>query len=137
MPRRMFTHLLPPDASLMASFLAANPTRYDNIDFDVRVGRGSDPGPDFPPTTRSLAVMLSQRRIDAVGYAEEFIDIIEVTVTAGLKALGQLIAYPLLYKSTFNPDRPVAPLLITAAFRPDVRTLFDQLQIPYILVALP
>lgn len=122
-------HLLKPDADLFYDFLQANPGRYTHIDYDIRVGLGRDPGESFPQDMRNMGIHLSQRRIDAVGFRPGAIDIIEVTLSAGLKALGQLHAYPQLYQESFFPVLPLHPVLVARQFSTDAETLFRQADI--------
>lgn len=124
MSRKHYTHLLPPSAELLASFLQANPDRYEQIDFDVHVGRGRDPGDQYEKNIRNMGIVLSQRRIDCVGMADDRIDIIEVTPEAGLTSLGQMLAYPQLYIQTYAPNLPVRPVLVTYQFSPDIQSLY-------------
>ena len=119
-------HLLKPDAELFSDFLRANPGRYTHLDYDIRVGMGRDPGDAFPSDMRNMGIHLSQRRIDAVGFRPGVIDIIEVKLSAGLKALGQLTAYPLLYQQSFFPIQPLQPVLVARRFSTDAETLFRQ-----------
>lgn len=120
MTQAKFTHLLKPDAELMGQYLASITGEYSHIDYDVHVGDGRDPGPEFDPTIRAMAIQLSQRRIDAVAHAPNHIDIIEITLDAGITALGQLMVYPALYTVAFRPTKPLRPVLITRKFSPDV-----------------
>ena len=126
MPIYRMPHLLKPDADLFREFLAANPDRYTHIDFDIHVGMGRDPGESFTRDIRNMAIHLSQRRIDAVGFRSGIIDIIEITLSAGLKALGQLTAYPTLYQRSFFPIQQLQPVLIAREFSTDAEPLFLQ-----------
>lgn len=122
-PLRM-SHLLTADAELFQRYLDQYPDRYTQVDFDIRVGFGRDPGDRYPDNIRTMAVHLSQRRIDAVGFRPGQIDIIEVTLSAGLKALGQLNAYPTLYQQSYFPVLPLQPVLVAAAFSTDAEDIF-------------
>ena len=42
---RAFPHLLSPDIAVWQRFLEIHGTEYDYFDYDIRVGRGQDPGP--------------------------------------------------------------------------------------------
>jgi len=129
-----YSHILEPDRTLFQTWLESNPYKYINLDFDVRVGAGRDPGPDFPPDIRRMAIHLSQRRIDCVAHTLTQIHIIEVTYSAGLTSLGQLIAYPQLYVATYRPTLPVIPILVCHDFQTDVRQHFIDNAITYHLV---
>lgn len=108
-----YTHLLPQDAPVLTAFLSENGSRYSRVDYDVRVGAGRDPGPDFDANIRQMALDLSRRRCDAVGITDARVHIIEVTDTAGTTALGQLITYANLYAQD-HPNAPQPHLIIAA-----------------------
>ena len=137
MNRRRYTHLLQPDRDLFALYLNSLPKPYGQIDFDVRVGLGEDPGHNFPDYIRHMAIHLSQRRIDAIGFTPDHIDIIEITTRAGLTALGQLHAYPELYRQTFFPSLPLIPVLVTHQFEPDVQPLYESANIRIHVIPRP
>jgi len=132
MPR--FPHLLPADANLWADFLSQTSINFTYFEYDIHVGQGRDPGPAFDANIRKMAITLSQRRIDVVAHTPNIVWIIEVSTTAGLTALGQLLAYPALYASMFPQPWPVLPLLVCRQLATDAKIPFDRAGIPYILV---
>jgi hypothetical protein len=117
---RQFPHLLDPDIDLWEEFLAKFGHLYTNFDYDVRVGEGRDPGPVVADKYRKMGIDLSKRRIDAVGFTNNSIDIIEITLYADLKALGQLLTYPDLYRTTFNSTYKPEPVLVCREIAPDI-----------------
>jgi hypothetical protein len=117
---RLYPHLLPEDIALWERFLAQYSTQFQYFEYDVRVGEGRPADTSYPDNIRQMALDLSMRRIDAVGYTPSELYIIEITTSAGLKAVGQLITYPILYAQTYHPARPLHPLLVTADLQPDV-----------------
>lgn len=129
-----FPHLLPVDAELWRQFLESFGGSYSQIEYDVRVGAGRDPGEAYPANIRYDAIVLSQRRIDAVGYQAKTITLFEVTASAGLTALGQMIAYPHLFIETYSPDRPVKPHLVTYGFQADMEKLYVANNIAYTII---
>jgi len=135
MPR--FPHLLEQDAAVWQQFLDLHKDEYDYFDYDIAVGDGRDPGDGFAPKIRQMALTLSRRRIDVVGFKPDRIDIIEITQIAGLTALGQLHAYPLLYLRTFNPTRPLVPVLVCRSFATDAQPAFSRAGIEYYLFPSP
>lgn len=126
---RFYPHLLPNDIPVWERFLEAFPDRYDRIDYDVRVGKGREAPPEFEANLRKMALDLSRRRIDAIGYTPNRIDIIEITRLADLKAIGQLLAYPLLYRETFGPSVPVHTILVAEELHTDIKTVLDSLPV--------
>ncbi|KKK70100.1 hypothetical protein LCGC14_2927380, partial [marine sediment metagenome] len=61
--------------------------------------------------------------IDAIGHTDSQIHIIEITRVAGLKAVGQLLSYPLLYCLTFKPLRPVRSVLVCHTLETDIEPM--------------
>lgn len=123
---RLYPHLLAQDIEVWERFLERYADRYDHFDYDVRVGQGRDPGDQLEPKYRQLGIELSQRRIDAIGHRQDGLDIIEITTEAGIHAVGQLIAYPILYEHTFQPNQPLRPVLVCSSLGPDVKPALDQ-----------
>lgn len=132
-----YSHILEPDRTLFQLFIESKIYPYVNLDFDVRVGVGRDPGPTFTDDIRRMAIHLSQRRIDCVAHTLSLIHIIEVTYSAGLTSLGQLIAYPQLYKASYRPALPVFPVLVCHDFQTDAQQHFVDHHIAFHLVNMP
>lgn len=117
---RFYPHLLPEDIVVWARFMSKYPDRFHDIEYDIRVGRGRPAPLDQPRNIQKMARDLSMRRIDAVGYSPRRITIIEITRLAGLKAVGQMITYPILYRHTFAPTKPLHSLLVCEYLNPDI-----------------
>lgn len=115
-------------------FLKSNPKRFTRYEYDIKVGEGRDPGPNYPDHIREMALNISKRRIDAVAFADNSITIIEISVFAGLTQLGQLMAYPCLYKSTTQTNVPINRLLVARAIQTDIEPVLIEEQIPFIVV---
>jgi len=119
-----YPHLLDQDAPILTAYLRENGRRYTQVDFDVRIGTGRDPGPDYPDNIRKMALDLSRRRIDALGRSPQSVDIIEVTTHAGTTTLGQLHAYAILYARDHRPTIPVKMILAAATIQTDLHAAF-------------
>lgn len=133
---RLYPHLLPADITVWEAFLTEYGDAYDHFDYDVRVGEGRPADATYPDNIRRMATDLSQRRIDAIGHAEDHIDIIEITTSAGLKAIGQLTAYPQLYAQLYHQMKPLRPLLVCSSLQPDIQPVLEQQQIPWVIVQI-
>lgn len=131
---KQFPHLLPADKKLWEEFLETQYNIYDSYDYDVRVGDGRDPGPTYPENIRRDAVLLSQRRIDAVGFRPTSITIIEVSLDAGLTQVGQMSVYPVLYQQTFKPQLPLERLIVARRLQDGIETTLQENRIPYVLI---
>lgn len=126
-----YPHLLPDDVVVWEQFLKAHPNLFHTLDYDVRIGVGR-PRPDLPDANlRKMATDLSQRRIDVVGHQDEIRTIIEITHSAGLKALGQLHAYPILYAQTYPGQYRLRTLLVAGALQSDMILCYIDCGVPY------
>lgn len=132
-----YTHLLPKDKVVWERFLDEHAVRYSSIEYDVRVGDGRDPGPDYPDNIRRMAVQLSQRRIDAVGHATNHTALIEITTTAGIKAFGQCKVYPILYALAHPNVQPLHMILVAERLATDVEPAFTPSEVTVLLFPAP
>lgn len=132
---RFYPHLLPWDIPLWEEFLDLHGQDYERFEYDIRVGRGRPAPRSLPANIRKMALDLSMRRIDAVGHKRAGIDIIEVTRVADLKAIGQLMAYPRLYRATYEPSLPVRPVLVLEHFHTDMLPVIQELNLVYYLLS--
>ncbi len=85
--------LVPGEIVIFYRWLELHPTEYDRFDFDIRIGKGEDPGPTFEQSMRDMWIHNTQLRLDAVGYKGTDPTIIEVKDDAGPAAVGQLLTY--------------------------------------------
>ena len=127
----LYPHLLPVDVPIWELFLSNCPYNFDRIDYDIRVGKGLDPGTSYAPNYRQMCLDLSRKRIDAIGYTATAIYLIEITKHAGMKALGQLTAYPTLFRLTYPTTLLIIPLLVAQDFTTDCQIVFDMHDIAY------
>ncbi len=129
-----YPHLLPPDIPVWERYLAKYGHQFSEIDYDIQVGKGRDPGDDFQPNIRNMALNLSRRRIDAVVTLPGKILIIEITTLADMVAVGQMILYPILYQQTYNPIWPIEPLLICERLGSDIEPALRAAEIPWVTI---
>lgn len=129
-----YAHLLPIDIEVWERFLNLKGKDFDLFEYDVRVGLGRDPGSGYDENIRQMALDLSLRRIDCVAHRPTDITVIEITHSAGFKALGQVTGYPVLYAMTFPPLLPIKPLLVCGEIQSDIKPILDSLKVTYIVV---
>lgn len=129
-----YKHLIGEDKKIWERFLVAHGDKFGRYEFDVHIGTPVKPPDDMPEPYKSMAEGLSQYRIDVVGTTPDTIYIIEVKFEAGMSAMGQVLGYVSLYKRDFKPDKPVVPILITDAPKPDARYYLDLYGVQLIIV---
>lgn len=128
------THMSKGDAYLWSKFLEHGPDLYKTYDYNVRVGKGVTLPDTEPEWLRKSARDLSRKRIDVVGYGIRTIAVIEVRVAAKANVLGDLISYKYLYKITFNPNKPIIPILVTDSVDADLLISLRELNILFFIV---
>jgi hypothetical protein len=96
---------------VLKAWLALHEAEYDSFDYNVRLGQGTDPGSQFPQDIRDMAIMNTQKRVDAVAYKSDQPTLIEVKDRAGFSAIGQIVGYDALWRQQ-NPTTPAPKLLL-------------------------
>jgi hypothetical protein len=124
MPKSPFPHMLPHDVGLFAAFvLSEEGQQYEQWQFDFHLGPGTDPGPIYDPVMRQVATLLTQLRVDAIGWISGEPTIFEVKPDARLSAFGQLLAYCWFWHGQYG--RPCHRGVITDSMTDQVRLLYE------------
>lgn len=113
-----YPRMSPEDAITWGKFLKEHGKEYDSFDYDLRVGQGVIAEANVPAKFIEDYKMLTQKRIDCVGYTSKGAAIFEVKQRAGLSALGQLNAYQRLFQETY-PTIPIISLNLVCDFITD------------------
>lgn len=121
---KKYPHMSPGDIPIWNRFLAVHFKDYDTISYDVPVGEGIVPDMPLPEEMKSDYVSLTRKRIDAVGFARDRVDIIEVKPRAATTALGQIITYTALFRSTHKPTLPLRSVVITDQISKDDEAVY-------------
>lgn len=128
---RKYPHMFPEDIAIWERFLEDFASTYKGFDYDVKVGTGIPPHRYITPNYNHMTDILSKYRIDAVGYKDSLIEIIEVKPMASTTAIGQVVTYLELYKRDFNPSLPVKGVIVTDWYIEDIDDLTNRLGIDY------
>ena len=126
-PRHHYPHMKPADVAIWEEFIEQNPKAYETAIYDQAVGEGAE----IPEGTQDNMArdfkILTQWKIDVVGFFQDQIHIIELKPNAGISALGQVLGYANLFKKTFKPVGTVTPVVITDRLRPDMLALAKEM----------
>lgn len=131
---RKYPHMFPLDIPIWERFIALFGGDFLSVDFDVKVGSGTQPVEGLGDKYARMQSILSKYRIDVVGYKPDAIWIIETKPEAGTVAIGQIEAYTNLYKRDFKPSVPVIGCIITDRELPDMSYLTKAKGIEYYIV---
>jgi len=122
--RGFFPSMLEEDQPIWAKFLDKNPTLFQRLYYNVRLG-GVVPGPEIgDEKMRHMYWQNTAKRIDALGELEKEIWIIEVAPKPGLRAVGQLQTYMALWFEDPKINKPAKGVLVCQSVDTDLeRTL--------------
>jgi hypothetical protein len=124
--KRHLPGMTPEESAIARAWLEAHAAEFDSAEFNVRLGQGIEPQPDWDESTRRFAAASTTKRADVIARRGVDVTIVEVKVRAGLSALGQVLGYRDLWL-TQNPGTAVTALVVAAsAAEPDVQSVLQQ-----------
>jgi hypothetical protein len=88
----------PPEQKLAETWLAANIDRYQDLEWQVRVGIGLQLGGDYEEAIQRMAYQATRRRVDLVGVLADSVELIELKDHVDLAAVRQALDYAALWK---------------------------------------
>ncbi len=118
--RRAYPAMNVDEVLVWRAWLRLHQGEFDRFDYNVRIGKGEDPGPDFPENIRKMAKDLTQLRLDAVGWQAKQPTIFEVKRFAAPPNIGQLLVYDATYRRTFTNQPNPRLRLVCSAFTPNI-----------------
>lgn len=96
-----YPHMKPEDISVWVRFITNNPNYFDTVDYDVPLGKGVEVSTAYSENLRKDYKILTQKKVDVIGYKDENVYLVEVKPVADMRALGQIITYNNLYSNEF------------------------------------
>lgn len=134
MPRPQFRHMRPDEARMWADFLTGANIPPNQLAYDVELGNGMTPQPDWPDFVKRMVAHLTRKRADVVWTTPNAIYIIEIKSRIGTTLVGQLLTYRLLYIQQFKPQQPVEIIALAKRLAPDMDIILEALGIAYFLL---
>lgn len=131
---RFFPHMMPEEIPIWERYLADHESEYDTITYDVKVGTPVTVPDEIDAKVADGARLLSMKRIDAIGWKMGVPTIIEVKLIIGMKAIGQIITYPILYAKQAARREIPDVLIVGEQLGTDMKLVLDLMEIPFILV---
>lgn len=118
-----YPHMKPRDVAIWERFIDQNPKRYNSCQYDFHVGDAPHFSTLYDDDTDKNQDALYRLKIDVVGFADDYIDIVEIKPDAGASTIGQVKAYRTLYVRDEEPQLPVQMTIITDKERPNMAFL--------------
>lgn len=123
--RRFYTHMVGDEVDIWGRFVDKFPQRFETVDYDFRVGEGIELPGEGDENYARMATMLSQKRIDVVGWVGDSPMIIEVKKRVGLSTLGQVLGYRALFMKDFKHFGVPDLMVVCAEISPDDRYVLE------------
>lgn len=108
-----YPHMMPHDVHIWEKYVRAWPDKFLSCDYDLPVGKTPDWLDDEKDAEKAKQGFLYRKKIDVVGYAEDYIALIEVKPSAGSSAMGQILGYQLLFREEYPDAKRTVPMVIT------------------------
>ena len=133
--RHKFPGMAPREVIIFKAWLALHQHEYDRFEYNVRVGNGIDPGPQYPAIYRQQYIQNTQKRIDVVAWQSTAPTIIEVKDRATASCMSQILTYSALWPITFPQTPAPKLLLVTNRVSADMPLVLDKSGISLDIVA--
>lgn len=133
--RHKFPGMAPREIIIFKAWLALHQDEYNKFEYNVRVGNGIDPGPQYPAIYRQQYIQNTQKRIDVVAWQSVAPTIIEVKDRATASSMSQILTYAALWPLTFPQTPAPKLLLVTNRVAADMPMVLDKSGIGLAIVA--
>lgn len=120
-----YPHMKPEDVAVWERFLIAYPRYFATVDYDVAVGDGAPQNPAHPPEIQADGKILTQKKIDVVGYSDDGTTIVEVGPVADMRKIGQIITYHALYTKDHPAASPVFKMVLCGEVERELDQIFN------------
>jgi hypothetical protein len=123
--RGKYPQMLPEDMPVWTKFLDQNPTLFEKIYYNVRVGGIVIEDPAIDQKYKEAYYNVTAKRIDALCELKDEIWIVEVAVSQKQRAVGQLLSYLFLwYEDPVIPKKAVG-VFVTQATDSDLERVLN------------
>jgi len=133
-PRHKYPHLIGDDTEVWHRFILMYPDKFDTVDYDVKVGKGADTYPIPNEADQKYWSTLTKKRIDVIGFKNNFVTIIEVKKRVGLFTLGQVLGYRYLYLREHSELKSVSTLIVCSSIDQDDIDVLEHFGINFVKV---
>lgn len=121
-----YVHLLPQEVRIWDRFLRNPPWPIVSVVYDLHVGQGIPPKPEWDEGMVRMVQAVTRKRMDAVVTIPGATVLIEIKPRAGMSALGQLIAYKQLFLSEHAPVGDLRLACVCEHVEADLDRVFRQ-----------
>lgn len=121
-----YPHMKPEDVAVWQRFVVNNPAFFDSVDYDVPCGIGATPNPDHPINIQRDHIILTQKKVDVVGYNGNIVTLVEVKPIADMRSMGQIIAYHHLFTKCHPEHTIVNKMIVCGSIERELDEIFTE-----------
>ncbi len=129
-----YPHLKPEDVAVWERFITQHAGFFESVDYDFKVGEGAPQAPTLPENIARDGKILTQKKVDAIGYIEKIVYIVELKPIADMRALGQILSYHKLYTKFEAAEGVVLKLVIAGEMERELDEVFADNGVEVIIV---
>ncbi len=122
------------DTPVWMSFMRTYRNSYSSFAYDLPVGNGVQNERNASNKWGRMYAELTKKRVDAVGFADSFTDVIEVKPRANARAVGQVLQYLDLFKLTYPQYVDARAVLLCYAIMPEDLAFAEKMGVKVITV---
>lgn len=127
-----YPHMLPRETRIWDAYLDRYGVPEGRVSYDVHLGDGLSPDPEWPEWMVNMVKVLSTHRADVIVERAEEVVIVEVKSVAGMGGLGQLLGYEALWIREHGVGVPVRLVCVCETAEADIEAAFGFYEIELI-----
>jgi len=120
-----YAHMLPRETRIWDAYLDRYGVPEGQISYDVHLGDGLSPDPDWPEWMIRMVKVLSTHRADVIVERRDEVIIVEVKSIAGMGALGQMLGYEALWVKERGASRGIRLMCICESAEADIEVAYE------------
>lgn len=118
--RLTYPAMLVDEIVVWKAWLKLHETEFTDYQYNVRIGRGHDAGPQYSDAVREMWKLNTQLRLDALAYSGATPTIFEVKRRATPASIGQILTYKVIWDEEHPQGPPAAMVLVANTFQPNI-----------------
>lgn len=118
--RLTYPAMLVDEIVVWRAWLKLHEGEFTNYEYNVRIGEGQDPGANYSDSIRSMAVQITQLRLDALAFEGNVPTIFEVKRRATPASVGQLLTYKAVWDKEHPGEPPARMVLVANTFQQNI-----------------
>lgn len=132
--RWKYPHMIKAEATVWNRFIDEYPDYFESCDYDWRVGDGMVLLDEWDENIKRMAKMITQKRIDVLGWNGHQSTIVEVKNRAEIDTMGQIVGYFDLFTRVFVNFPDPELLIVCHMIGPDDRFVMEKHKIKIVIV---